>query len=319
MNPRRGQARHAADQAAGDPVRRPGRRRGRDTLTEAEPADYVGYERPAAPPEAVRRPEPTVRPAPVWPEPAARPQPAGRPEPAARPAPVWPEPTARPQPSVWPEPAARQPTGRPQAATRPQPAARPEPAGRPQDREAWLRVGQMQFDYLIGQGLQPGDRLLEIGCGSLAAGHLYIDYLSTGNYYGIDFSPNVLLAALQAISEYSLQAKLPHVTLAGDLKLGFLPASKFTVVQAPTVFLNSPIEAIGECLAHVTRVMTADAIFDFAFDRTAGAGRQSFVDDYYYRADTLIDLADHYGLDAELLKDWDQLGLPQSKIRVTRR
>jgi hypothetical protein len=278
-------------------MRRPGWRRGRDAPAEAEPAGYVGYERPAAPPEAGPRSEP-----------AARPEPPARPQPPVRAEPVWPEPPARSQAPVRPEPAAR-----------PQPVARFEPVARRETRETWLRAGQMQFDYLIGHGLQPGDRLLEIGCGSLAAGHLYIDYLSAGNYYGIDFSPNVLIAALQAITEFGLQAKLPHVTLAGDLKLGFLPESKFTVVQAPTVFLNSPIEAIGECLAHVTRVMTADAIFDFAFDRTAGAGRQSFVDDYYYRADTLIDLAGYYGLDAELLKDWDQLGLPQSKIRVTRR
>jgi len=147
---------------------------------------------------------------------------------------------------------------------------------------------------------------------------LFIDYLSTGNYYGIDFSPNVLIAAQQAITEFGLQAKMPHVTLAGDIRLGFLPASRFTVVQAPTVFLNSPIEVISECLAHVTRVMTADAIFDFAFGRT-GAGHQAFAEDFYHRADTLIDLAGYYGFDAELLKDWDQLGLPQSKIRITRR
>ena len=82
--------------------------------------------------------------------------------------------------------------------------------------------------------------------------------------------------------------------------------------------LNSPIEVISECLAHVTRVMTADAIFDFAFGRT-GAGHQAFAEDFYHRADTLIDLAGYYGFDAELLKDWDQLGLPQSKIRITRR
>jgi SAM-dependent methyltransferase len=195
----------------------------------------------------------------------------------------------------------------------------PEPPARQETRESWLKVGQMQFDYLIGHGLQPGDRLLEIGCGTLAAGHLFIDYLSTGNYYGIEFAPDALIAAQQAIAEFGLQAKLPHVTLAGDLTLGFLPASKFTVVQAPTVFLNAPIAVIGECLAHVTRVMTTDAIFDFAFDRTGGAGFQAFKENFYHRADTLIDLADYYGLDAELLKDWDQLGLPQSKIRITRR
>ena len=208
----------------------------------------------------------------------------------------------------------------------------PEPGPDPrQAREAWLERGHLQFDYLINQGLQPGDRLLEIGCGDLAAGHLFIDYLSTGNYYGIDLSPDAVIGAQQTITDFGLQAKTPHVTLAGDLTLGFLPASRFTVVQADGVFSRSavpapalrahprsPIEMIGECLAHVSRVMTADAIFDFTFDRAAGAERPAPPAGYRYRADTLIDLAASHGLDAELMKDWQQPGSPQAKLRVTR-
>jgi methyltransferase family protein len=206
---------------------------------------------------------------------------------------------------------------------RPPPAAQRSPEREPgpdpqQAREAWLRRGHLPFDYLIKQGLQPGDRLLEIGCGDLAAGHLFIDYLSAGNYYGIDLSPDAVIGANQTITEFGLQAKAPHVTLVGDLTLGFLPTSRFTVVQADGVFSHSPIEMIGECMAHVTRVMTADAIFDFTFDQTAGAERQAPGTRFRYRPDTLIDLAASHGLDAELMQDWRQPGSPQSKLRVTR-
>ena len=64
-----------------------------------------------------------------------------------------------------------------------------------QTHDSWLEIGQMQFDYLVKHGLQPGDRMLEIGCGNLRAGRLFIDYLDPGNYYGIDISPDILLAA----------------------------------------------------------------------------------------------------------------------------
>jgi hypothetical protein len=200
-----------------------------------------------------------------------------------------------------------------------QPAVAPAPRETRQSREDWVKDGQLQFDYLVGQGLQPGDRLLEIGCGSLSAGHLFIDYLSTGNYYGIDDSPASLIAALQAITDYGLQAKMPHLTLAGDLTLAFLPPGKFTVVQAHNVFSRAPIEVIGDCLASVKRIMSKDAVFDFTFDRTAGVEQQALRGNYYHRADALIDLADSYGLDAELLKDWEQIGHSQSKLRITRR
>lgn len=195
----------------------------------------------------------------------------------------------------------------------------PEGAVGSQTREAWLQLGQLQFDYLLGHGLQPSDRMLEIGCGNLRAGHLFIDYLDAGNYYGIDISPDILVAAQQTITEFGLQAKLPHLTLVSDLTLGFLPTSRFTIVHAHSVFSHSPIEVIGECLANVSRVMTPDAIFDFTFDRTDAAEHQVLREDFYYRTDTLIDLAGSHGLDAELMTDWAQLGHPQSKIRVTRR
>jgi hypothetical protein len=41
--------------------------------------------------------------------------------------------------------------------------------------ESWLRLGQVQFDYLLRHGLDPGMRVLELGCGNLRAGRLLID------------------------------------------------------------------------------------------------------------------------------------------------
>jgi SAM-dependent methyltransferase len=288
VNARRGQARHASQpprDALRLPGRLPARRRGQEPEPEYEQPDDVSYERPLS-----------------YERPAAPPQPA-----AFRPA-------APPPGNVFrPEPPAPPP--------QPPPPPPPPPAPREvrQTREEWLQQGRLQFDYLVGSGLQPGDRLLEIGCGSLSAGHLFIDYLSAGNYYGIDVSPNALLAGQQIITEYGLQAKMPHLTLVADLTLGFLPPGRFTVVQAHGVFSQAPIDVIGDCLASVKRVMSKDAVFDFTFDRTAGVEQQVLRADYYHRADSLIDLADSYGLDAELLKDWEQLGHPQSKLRVTRR
>ncbi len=185
--------------------------------------------------------------------------------------------------------------------------------------ESWLEIGQMQFDYLVQHGLQPGDRMLEIGCGNLRAGRLFIEYLDPGNYYGLDISPDILLAAQSTIEQFGLQPKLPHLTLVRDLKLEFLPTNQFTVVHAHSVFSHSPIEVIDECLAHVGRVMRRDGVFDFTFDRTEGAEHQVLREDFYYRTETLIALAGKHGLDAEFMDDWEELPHQQSKIRVTRR
>ncbi len=190
--------------------------------------------------------------------------------------------------------------------------------GRTANRASWLRLGQMQFDYLLAHGLVPGMRMLEIGCGNLRAGRLLIDYLDTGNYYGIDISPDILVAALETIADYGLQAKLPRLALVDDLKLGFLPDQAFDVVHAHSVFSHSPIEVIDECLQHVGRIMAPGGFFDFTFDRTEGAEHHVLREDFYYRPETLIALAAKNRLRARFLEDWERGPHLQSKLRVTR-
>jgi SAM-dependent methyltransferase len=185
--------------------------------------------------------------------------------------------------------------------------------------ESWMKIGQMQFDYLAGHGLKPGDRMLEIGCGNLRAGRLFIGYLDAGNYYGIDISPDILLAAADTVAAFGLQAKLPHLALVRDMSLEFLPDGHFTVVHAHSVFSHSPIEVIDECLGTVGRIMAPDGFFDFTFDRTEGAEHQVLREDFYYRVETLIGLAARHGLRAQLMDDWELLPHEQSKIRVTHR
>src|SRR5690349_9330643 len=149
--------------------------------------------------------------------------------------------------------------------------------------ESWLEIGQLQFDYLIGHGLKPDMRVLDIGCGNLRAGRLLIDYLDAGNYYGLDISPDILLAAQRTVVDYGLQARLPHLALVRDLRLDFLPDAAFDVVHAHSVFSHSPIEVIDECLAHVGRILAPGGFFDFTFDKTDGVEHQVLREDFYYR------------------------------------
>jgi SAM-dependent methyltransferase len=183
--------------------------------------------------------------------------------------------------------------------------------------EYWLQIGQLQFDYAIGHGLKPDMRMLEIGCGNLRAGRLFIDYLEPGCYYGVDISPDILISAQATIAEYDLRAKLPYLTVIKDLRLEFLPDHAFDFVHAHSVFSHSPVEVIDECLAHVGRIMAPGGFFDFTFDQTTGTEHHVLREDFYYRTQTLLDLAARHGLQATYMDDWAQTGHPQSKIRVT--
>ena len=183
----------------------------------------------------------------------------------------------------------------------------------------WLEFGQMQFDYLVKHGLKPADQILEIGCGNLRAGRLLIDYLDAGNYYGIDISAEILAEALNVLSDAGLQDKLPRLTLTDDLTLSFLPAGYFNVVHANSVFTHCPAEIIDQCLANVGRIMAPDGFFDFTFYASGDQDYQVHREDFYYRPETLLAMAERHGLNAQMLDDWHDPWDHQPKMRLTRR
>lgn len=195
--------------------------------------------------------------------------------------------------------------------------ADPDAAVGSRSRERWLALGAMQFDYLLGHGLRPEHRMLEIGCGNLRAGWRFIRHLEPGHYYGIDISPDILAAAQETIVDMRLQEKLPTLTPVRDLTLRFLPDAHFDVVHAHSVFSHSPLSVVEECLANVGRVLAPGGWFDFTFDRTEGQEHQVLREDFYYRTGTLIALAEKHGLAARFMTDWEELPHGQSKIRVT--
>ncbi|MFC7310381.1 class I SAM-dependent DNA methyltransferase [Streptomyces monticola] len=180
----------------------------------------------------------------------------------------------------------------------------------------WNWIGQMQFDYLKEHGLVPEDRILEIGCGNLRAGRHFIACLDPGNYYGIDISPDILIAAKHTVVRYELQEKLPYLTVADSLTFDFLPDGHFDVVHAHSVFSHSPLHVIEECFAHVGRILAPGGFFDFTFDRTLGREHHVLREDFYHRTDTLVHLVAKYGLDAEFMEDWEERPHGQSKIRI---
>ena len=185
------------------------------------------------------------------------------------------------------------------------------------NRDRWFALGQLQYDYLIEHGLQPEHRMLEIGCGNLRAGWRFIDHLDAGNYYGIDASPDILLAAQRTLVEFALQDKLPHLMPVDDLTFAALPADRFDVVHAHSVFSHTPLVTIDECLRHVGRVMTDDGFFDLTFNATMGKEHDVVREDFYYQPQTLIALAKRHGFDAQVMDDWTPRH-KQAKLRARR-
>lgn len=196
-------------------------------------------------------------------------------------------------------------------------AADPDLAVGSGSRKRWMELGKEQFDFLTANGLDPTHHMLEIGCGNLRGGWRFIDHLGPGQYTGIDISPDVLFEAQRTLVRFDLQDKHPRLTPVQDLTLFWLPAGRFDVVHAHSVFSHCPVEVIAECFANVGRVMAPKAFFDFTYNATDSRPHQVLREDYYYPPEQLVELADAYGFEAELRDDWS--GNRQAKMRLRAR
>jgi len=184
------------------------------------------------------------------------------------------------------------------------------------DRKHWRKGGKEQFEYLIKHGLQPNHKLLEIGCGNLRAGYRFIQYLDADNYYGTEISPEVLERARETLDREGGAEKRPHLTLVDNMRFEFLADACIDVVHAHSVFSHSPLSVIEECPRHLPHILRPGGQFFFTFNRTDGKERNVLREDFYYRTETLIDLARRCGLNAEFMHDWEELEQRQSMLRV---
>ncbi len=129
----------------------------------------------------------------------------------------------------------------------------------------WDEVGQLQFQFLVEQGLKPRDVLLDIGCGSLRGGVHFIDYLETGHYYGVDRS-EIILTAGRAIElpRYGLTEKQPVLEVMDDFGFNRL-GRRFDVAIAQSVFTHLPLTDIIRCLMNVEGALVSGGAFYATF------------------------------------------------------
>ncbi len=140
----------------------------------------------------------------------------------------------------------------------------------------WEEVGQMQIDFLRAEGLAPGHRMLDIGCGTLRGGRHFIRYLEPRGYTGVDISEGVIEAGKKLLVEENLVDKQPNLlaNTAGDPRFGMFGDETFDFLLAQSVFTHLKEEHIEECFAHVGRVMGPESRFYFTFYSGEAAARE---------------------------------------------
>lgn len=117
----------------------------------------------------------------------------------------------------------------------------------------WDKLGALQHDYLVAQGLLPHHNFIDVGCGSLRAGVPLTRYLDPNRYYGVDLSEELLVAGYEReIIPAGLADKLPrhHLFATAEFELSQF-GMKFDYGIAQSVFTHMPIRRLTDCLNRI--------------------------------------------------------------------
>jgi SAM-dependent methyltransferase len=119
----------------------------------------------------------------------------------------------------------------------------------------WDYLGELQLNYLVERGLEPGHHLLDVGCGPLRAGVHFIRYLEAGHYAGVDKRDDVLeTARIVELPRYGLEDKEPALLASERFEFSRLGRT-FDYAIAQSVFTHLPLNAIIRCLVEMSRVL----------------------------------------------------------------
>lgn len=156
--------------------------------------------------------------------------------------------------------------------------------------DQWATLRRFQFEFLTSNGLQPEDRLLDIGCGTLRGGIPLIEYLHAGNYTGVEVRAAVLEEARKELAESGLDHKDPVLIHAED-PAQIQPGEPFDLVWAFMVLIHMPDDVVDGYLRLVSQRMTQSGEFyaNVALGDGAEDGWQGFPvvfrpHDFYRRA-----------------------------------
>lgn len=172
-------------------------------------------------------------------------------------------------------------------------------AGADASRDNWDSHGNLQRDFLLSQGLLPGHRLLDIGCGAGRLARKVCPILEPGQYHGVDLSAAALSAARRLADTEGWAMYAPCFWLKS------VPGSVggFMFIWAHSVFTHLPPEMIEAVMRDAAGRLAQDGRFYWSYMPSETTERYGLTQ---YRAtlDVYVGCAHRAGLTFEVVPDW---------------
>jgi hypothetical protein len=122
-------------------------------------------------------------------------------------------------------------------------------------------IGASQFNLLTSLGLREHHKLLDIGCGSLRGGRLFIPYLQPGGYSGIEPEQWLVEEGIEnEIGHDQITLKSPRFDYNAEFNLRVF-GEQFDFLLAQSIFSHTSASQLKHCLSEAAQVMKPTSIF----------------------------------------------------------
>jgi hypothetical protein len=126
-------------------------------------------------------------------------------------------------------------------------------------------ISANQFNLVTFLGLREDHYLLDIGCGSLRGGKLFIPFLLPERYYGIEPEQWLIDEGIRnEIGKDILRIKKPVFNNTNAFKLSIFE-KKFDYILAQSIFSHASEKQIKKCLDEARKVMKPTSLFIATF------------------------------------------------------
>jgi SAM-dependent methyltransferase len=160
-------------------------------------------------------------------------------------------------------------------------------------------MGATQFRLLCSLGLRSKHHMLDVGCGSLRAGRLFISYLDEGGYFGIE--PNKWLvedAVRNQVGEDLIRIKKPRFDHNSDFATDVF-SQHFDFIIAQSIFSHAGSDSIKLALRNFKDSLNPEGLIAATFKEGSADYEGNdwvYPDTVRYRRSTIRKFAQEAGL-----------------------
>jgi SAM-dependent methyltransferase len=194
----------------------------------------------------------------------------------------------------------------------PDPGISPENRAGARNYRAWVgpvsrfdTISAQQFGLLTLGGLRDRHTMLDIGCGSLRAGRLFITYLQPGHYYGLEPEKWVLEEGIrEMLGQEFIDLRQPTFSHDANFTLTDF-GQTFDFLLAQSIFSHTTRDQMERCFSEARKVVHPESKFFATFvpgDVDYDGDEWVYPGIVHFRVKTMREVAAEHGFTMQLLE-----------------